>query len=94
MSVRFRRCSGWASARVHKNFSQHCIYLNLLFIFAEITITKKTIGMDKEKIKSAMNDALWLLEDECQTVELEELKDNYEEVINSLQEALEEIEKP
>ena len=50
--------------------------------------------MDKEKIKSAMNDALWLLEDEYQTVELEDLKENYEEVINSLQEALEEIDKP
>lgn len=50
--------------------------------------------MDKEKIKSAMNDALWLLEDEYQTVELEDLKENYEEAINSLQEALEEIDKP
>lgn len=49
--------------------------------------------MEKEKIISAINSALSLLNNEVQAIEFEELKNEYLSVIRQLEIALEEITK-
>lgn len=49
--------------------------------------------MEKEKIVSAINSALSLLNNEVQAIEFEELKNEYLSVIRQLEIALEEITK-
>lgn len=49
--------------------------------------------MDKEKIKIALLSALSLLENEVQSVEFDELKDEYVDVIEKIEVVLNEIDE-